>query len=116
MPTAAGQLKDRVAFERRAEVDDGYGNAVSGSWETFYECAARLRPLKGGEEVQAARLEGKQPAIVTVRRCAQALQVDTDCRVRDTRTDRVYAVTAPPADMEESRAFLDILVMSGVAA
>lgn len=57
-PTGAGDLTERVRFERRSAEGDGYGNA-EGSWEVLIASrAAKLRPTRGGEQVIAARQQG----------------------------------------------------------
>jgi head-tail adaptor len=53
----AHELKDKVRFDRRTAADDGYGNTQA-SWSALFTRMTRLRPVRGGETVQAARLEG----------------------------------------------------------
>jgi hypothetical protein len=43
MPSS-GQLRDRVTFQRRGTIDDGYGNEVSGPWTDVFSVAANIRP------------------------------------------------------------------------
>lgn len=111
----AGELRERVAFDQRVELDDGYGNTVGNFVEQF-AVSARVRPLKGSEAVQAARLAGQQPVVITVRMSRQVRGVGPHWRARNTRTGAVYAITAPPANMDERGAFLDILATVGEAA
>lgn len=111
---SAGELRERVAFEYRAAVDDGYGNEVSGDWTLGFRCAARIKPLRGGESVQAARLAGKQPVAITVRVSSNTRAVTTDWRVRDTRTDEVYNIRSK-VNPDEKRAYFEMECDSGVA-
>lgn len=109
----SGDLRERVAFDMRAQVDDGYGNHQAGFAEVF-TCRAGFTYLRGSEAVIAARLEGRQPIVVRIRASEQAKQIGPDWRMRDLRTGEEYAVrsAAPTPD----RQFVDIMVESGVAA
>lgn len=114
---AAGRLLHRLIFQKRLDAGDGYGNPVSGEWIDQFTVHASIRPLKGSEAVQAARLGGVQPVILSVRRSSQTLAVAPDWRAVDARNpETVYAITAPPADMTQKRQYLDILATIGVAA
>lgn len=108
----AGKLKEMIAFDRRIKDEDGYGN-VEGDWQEQFRTHARVQPIKGGEEVFAGRIAGKQPVIIQIRYSAQAQQITNAWRARDVRTGRTYNITSA-ADMGENRAFLDVLAISGV--
>jgi hypothetical protein len=69
--------------------------------------------LRGGEGVQAARLEGQQPAIVRVRACTATLRIRPDWRMRDLRSGVAYAIRG--ITLSPDRGYLDVLVQSGVA-
>jgi head-tail adaptor len=112
---SASELRDKVAFDKRTTTDDGYGN-VDGAWQEQFLEPARIRPLRGGEGVQAARLSGTQPVIITVRSSARTRQVTSSWRIRDARTGDIYAITAPPANTDEHDAYLDIMAVIGEAA
>lgn len=113
-PTSAADLRERVAWEKRGVVDDGYGNEVSGPFEEQFETRAGFTHLRGGEAVIASRLEGRQPVVVRVRASSETRLIDTDWQVRDVRTGDVYAVrsVAPTPD----RRWIDVMVERGVAA
>lgn len=113
LPTA-GSLRERVAFDVRLPIDDGYGNTVSGFFEQQFECAAEFRPRGGSEAVVAARLEGRNVFGVYIRSSIQARQITTDWRMRDARRGEVYAIRA--VDGITDRAFVYLTVESGVAA
>lgn len=114
-PTS-GAMRQKVFFQRRAIVDDGFGNEVSGDFETVFTDAAEFIPLRGGESVMGARLTGIQPYIVRVRSSIATRAVDASWQIVDARTGRAMAITAPPANMDQKNAFLDIMVSDGVAS
>jgi hypothetical protein len=113
LPTV-GSLKERVAFDLRLEVDDGYGNTAAGDFTPQFECAAEFRPRGGSEAVIAARLEGRNIFGVYIRSSVQARQITTDWRMRDARRGTVYAIRT--VDVITDRAFVYLTVESGVAA
>lgn len=112
---SAGELREKLRFESPAPVDDGYGNETAG-WTAEFKVWAGLRNLKGGEDVMAERLEGRQPVVIRVRRSARTLDIRSDWRAVHVASGAVYQLKAPPADMTGARAYLDILAESGVAA
>ncbi|MFC3163062.1 head-tail adaptor protein [Ciceribacter thiooxidans] len=111
--TGAGDLRERVAFDARAAVDDGHGNERSDFVEQF-PCRASFTPLRGGETVIASRLEGRQPVVVRVRASSKTRRIATDWRMRDLRTGFVYAVRSVIETSD--RTWVDVTVESGVAA
>lgn len=110
---SAGKLRETVAWDERAMVDDGYGNEV-GSFAEQFRTRAGFTFLRGGETVMAARLEGRQPLVVRVRRSSDTERIANEWRMRDLKTGTVYAVRA--AAPTEHPGFLDIVVEGGVAA
>lgn len=111
---AAGRLDRRLRFEKRQEVENGAGNFVAGFVAQF-ECAAHVMWMRGTEAVMAARLESRQPAILTIRVCEQAKQIGNDWRAVDVRDPRrVYNIRELPRETED-RAFFEMLAESGVA-
>lgn len=122
----AGHLFERVAFDERVTQPDGYGNEQENFVEQFQRRAG-FTFMRGGETVIGARLEGRQPLVVRVRRDSDTLKIASDWQMRDVRNGAwqgegdaavwsgpLYAVRsiAPTED----RQFLDIMVESGVAA
>lgn len=111
---SAGEFRDLLRFEKRDEVDDGAGNH-EGPWRArFTQCAA-MTPLRGGETVIAARLEGRQPAVFKVYCNAETRQITSDWRMVDVRSGAVYAVQSV-VDMERTGRFLTIMAEAGVAS
>lgn len=109
-------LREKVHFQRRGEVDDGFGNTVAGgAFETVHaNWSANLKPLHGSEAVMQSRLQGRQPYILTVRSSTETREVDESWRVVDARnSDRVFSITAPPTDPDGKRAWIEILVTAG---
>ena len=114
--SGAGPLRERVQFQSRATVaDDGFGaNVPGGPFEHRFTRWASYLPLRGGETVQASRLQGRQPMIVRVRQSAQTLEADASWRLVDARDpSRVFAIVGPPTDPDSKRAWLDFLVTEG---
>jgi head-tail adaptor len=112
---SAGELRERLRFERRpTTADDGYGN-VEGGWRVMFEEYARVRPMTGSETVISARLAGVQPVRMTVRSSTRTRQITTGWRAVDMRDEnRVFNITAPPANLDEKNAYLDIMAQLGV--
>lgn len=108
-----GELRTKIALQVRGEGDDGYGNTVTGPFETQAEVWAKFQYLRGGEEVMAGRLSGKQPAIITVRQNTATRAVTTSWRIltKDGEAWNIRAITDP----ENKRAWFEILAEKGVA-
>jgi len=114
--SGAGALRGRVHCQSREAVDDGLGSSVTGPWTTRFTVAAGFTPLRGGEQVMAARLSGTQPYVVRVRQSSQTRQVMTGWRLVDARNPaRVLAITAIN-DPDSNGAWLDIIVTEGAAS
>lgn len=64
MNTDAGGLRRRITF--RQPTTDGDGEASG--YADVVTRDARVTPKVGGEEVQASRMAGHQPVVITVRR------------------------------------------------
>jgi head-tail adaptor len=108
----AGNLRLRLEFQERASVSDGHGNE-QGDWQARYECAAERIMLRGGEQVMASRLEGRQPAVMTIRANSQARRITTDWRARDIRSEEIWAIRS--ISPSQKRDFIELLVEKGVA-
>jgi head-tail adaptor len=116
----AGQLREKVTFQRRDESPDGHGNELGGWTDQFSE-PCRLTPRLGGEEVIAARMSGVQPYIMTVRSSRRTRSVSAGWRAFDTRKgtgengepERLFEILSI-ADVDEKNAYIDFLVREGV--
>lgn len=113
----AGQLRERVTFQRRGQVPDGHGNEQTGDWTDQFSVSARLTPRLGGEEVIAARMTGVQPYILTVRMSKAIRTVDSSWRAYDARKGmgddgdpvRGFEILSL-ANVDEKGAYMDFLV------
>lgn len=111
MAITANQLTVPVQFDLVTEVEDGHGG-----FERVVEAfrtRAHILFLRGGETVQASRLQGKQPVVVTVRRSVKAALINPETILRDEREGTVYNVRAVVPT--EDRQFIEITAESGVA-
>jgi head-tail adaptor len=118
IPTQTGQLRHRIAFDKREDVNPDapldLGNTTSQFIEQFI-VAAKVEARFGGEAVTAARLTGQQPVNITVRQSTQTRLIGVDWRARDVRSGTVYAIRSI-VDPDDRRAWLEILCQTGVAA
>lgn len=85
---SAGELRDRLRFERRQKVADGYGNS-DGLWlPMFAPRRGKLAPTRGGDQVIAARAQGVSSWDLWIRWDVEAATVAPGDRVVDTRDER----------------------------
>lgn len=106
-------LQELVAFDEPVETADDYGG-VATSFAERLRAHAHFRYLRGGETVQARRLEGVQPVVVTIRQSALARTITTDWRMRDVRRGHTYNIRSiVPTD---DRVYLELTCERGVAA
>lgn len=109
----AGRLNELVAFDKRQQADDGYGNEIAGDFQEQFRHPAEFIHLKGGSEtVMQARLDSHPSVIMRVRKCAQTQQIEVDWQARDVRRGTAYNVRSITED--PSRALLDILAEANV--
>lgn len=115
---SAGDLYQRVAFDQRVtgnpDSPADYGNTVD-EWEEQFQTRAAFIHLRGGESVMASRLAGRHTQVIRVRASSQTREITTEWRARDARAGTIFNVRDITLN-EDDRAFLDILVESGVAA
>lgn len=113
MPTP--ELRRQITFSARAATPDGYGTPVSGAFADQFTVFARVRPMRGGEDVMAARLGGRQPVVLSVRSTPSTRLIRTEWRATDAQdATRVYALRSITPD--EKNRWIDILCEAGVAA
>jgi hypothetical protein len=106
-------MSQRVAFDARQAIDDGYGNVVAGDWQEQFRCRAEFMFARGSEEVMAARLEGRSPMLVRIYRSSASEAITTDWQMRDLGDGEAYNVR--DVTWDNSRAVIDLLVEGGVA-
>ncbi|MEJ5079797.1 head-tail adaptor protein [Ochrobactrum sp. MYb379] len=123
--SGAGSLNAKVTFQRRENLDDGYGG-TRGEWVDQFTVAARLAPKFGGnaESLVASRLVSQQPYNLTVRASGQTRQVSPTWRAYDSRAgisagsngeqrpNRVFGIKTV-VNPDEQNAYLEMLVIEG---
>jgi len=109
-----GALRHKLEFQKRGVTDDGFGNDVAGPFETVFTQRAQMIARNGTETVMAARLQGVQPYTVRIRYSAQAAAVTADWQIIDARNmARVFAIAAPPVNVDGKNQWIEILVKEG---
>ncbi len=109
----AGDLRHRVAFDKRQREKDGSGNWQSSFVEQFQRRAAFVY-AGGGEAVMAARLEGRGVLKIRVRSCSLTRTITQDWQMRDARLGTVYAIKE--VDAVTDRQWVYLVVERGVAS
>ena len=109
----AGDLKERAAFDKRVDREDGLGNTVA-EWEEQFSVRAGYMHLRGGEAVMASRLENRHPQVIRIRASSQARSITAEWRCRDTRTGNVFAIR--DVTHTTDRKWVDLLCERGTAA
>lgn len=107
-----GALDHRFGFSQQTKAGDGLGGETSEFMEVFV-CAAGVTHLRGGEAVQAARLQGQKTVVIRVRSSSQSRKVTADWRATDKRSGVIFNVrdVTPTSD----GLYLDVTAQSGVA-
>lgn len=113
--TSSGDLRDRLTFSKREVTADEFGNPVTGEFEDAFTRWAEIKPMRGGEDVLGARLQGTQPILIRVRYDSQTKEITPDWRAIDARDGTVYAIRTA-VDMDRRRAWIELLAEAGVAA
>ena len=67
----AGNLRDRVTFQRLVQHDDGYGNTVN-AWADHLTVWADMRETVGREAVRAGAVEAARTATLRIRASSQS--------------------------------------------
>ena len=104
----AGDLTKRATLLEPIEAVDDDGQVVQ-SWADRGTVWCNWTPRRGGEGVMQARIESRNPAIITVRASALTRQITSEWRVQI--TGRVYDVQEDPTETPD-RAFLEFLAMT----
>lgn len=116
-PKGAGDLRQKVKFQRRNAGDDGYGNA-EGDWadlDIIRSCS--MAPTRGGETVQAGRLTGTALWDIWVRAGSAAKSLAVGDRAIDVRDQtRVFNIVFGPADMDGRNTWLLLQATTGEAS
>ena len=104
----SGMLRHRITVQRPAETPDGAGGATQ-TWQDVATVRAFVKPISGGERLQAMRLESD----VTTRIFAR-YGLDVDAEDRITYDGRLFVVKAV-LNLEEANKWLEIYTVEGQA-
>lgn len=110
---ASGKMRTKLAFQKRATGDDGFGTVISGDFETVFFDYAELTPRFGAEAVIAGRLQGVQPYTIKIRAHTNARLVDATWRAVNARDGTVYSIVSPPTDATQKNAEIEFLATVG---
>ncbi|SES05553.1 head-tail adaptor protein [Rhizobium sp. NFR03] len=111
---SSGAMREKLHFQQRGTVDDGYGNEVSGPYATVFTEPAQLVARAGGEAVQASRLSGIQPYTVWVRSNERTRSVTPAWRIVDARSPRELNIRTA-SNPDGRNGWIEFLVDDGVA-
>lgn len=114
----AGQLRNKVRFERRGvPTNDGAGNEMA-SWDTLIERAAQIKAVPvtnaSAEAVIQGRLSGTAFMTITVRYDAQTKTITPDDRAVNVETGDVYNVRSA-LDLDGDKRWITMDCEKGVA-
>lgn len=113
---SGGQLNRLINVEARGASDDGYGNAVADTWSTVIANEpAEIRPLRGGEGVEAAKLQGKALVEIRVRHSARTAQITTAHRIANARVAGEFYNVRYIENPDMRGRYLKIVAERGVA-
>jgi head-tail adaptor len=114
--SGAGDLRYRVTFAERDTTQDEYGN-VSGGWVDRFTVSANIIAKLGGEAVDAARLAGRQPVLIRVRKSPDTRLITTDWRATDGEGREYNIRTAIDPLIGDSRhgLWIEMIAETGVA-
>lgn len=108
-----GKFIHRLSFQKRVETaNDGLGNQLTEFQEQF-QTRARKHYLRGSNAVLSAKLEGRQPVLVQVRKSCRTEEVTADWRAVDVRTKEIFNIRS--IEPEENRQEISFIVERGVA-
>lgn len=115
-PRGAGELRQKVRFERRVNTPDGYGNTKAGWEDLALDRSCSLTPTRGGESVQAGRAAGSASWDMWLRNDRALRGVTTADRVVDARDgSRSFNIVFGPVDMDGDGRWLFCQLVSGGA-
>lgn len=115
-PKGAGDLRQRVKFQRRLVADDTYGNTISGAFSDLgVSRACSLSPTRGGESVQAGRLAGTASWDIWVRHDSGTLSLRVGDRAINERDASQTFNIVFIGDMDGRLAWLLIQATTGGA-
>ncbi|MCB4861970.1 head-tail adaptor protein [Sphingobium sp. PNB] len=109
----AGQLRDLLTIRRKSQISDGMGGFRSQWDDVLTNIPARITATRGGEAVNAQRLNGHQPFEITVRLCADTQTITSADIAVNARTGTTYNIKWISSLEEGRKSFLLILAQAG---
>jgi len=111
---AAARLRHSVRFERRATDPDEFGNDM-GDWQPrISPIWAEVKPLRGGEEVLSAKLQGRAIYELLVRSSSETRTINVGDRAINARTGEAFNIrSVENRDMRNK--FLTLTCETGTA-
>lgn len=110
----AGRLTERLTFLRREETSDGAGN-VRGEWVPEFTVWAEMQMRPGSESFTQARMEGRIPASVRVRRSPQTMRIRGDWKAKDARGETYNVIAPTPDPMDRGVVMMTLMGGEGAA-
>lgn len=108
----AGRLRHRITFETFAGTDDGFGNK-SGLWVLALKAWGDLKETRGGERIEAGRVEASATGTLRVRQDSLSLTITEAHRVKD-HLGRYWNIRSIVDPFGDGTA-LEMLIERGVA-
>jgi SPP1 family predicted phage head-tail adaptor len=100
------QLRHLMTFQRPVTQDDVYGGTQQ-SWADEFQTWGHILYLRGGESVMQARLESRQPVVITVHQNDDTMRVDSSWRV--VYGSQIFNLKEHPRPNQERRPYLEVL-------
>lgn len=115
MTTNKNLLRDRVAFDKRADAIEGEAGGTPGDWVEQFQEACALTWLRGSEPVIAQRLQGVNPVVIKIRSSTRARMIDASWRARLPRkNNRLLNIRSIIPDDRDF--YLELTCEAGVAS
>lgn len=95
----AGQLRNRITFQRPTSGVDDYGQPIPGGFEDVVTVWAQIRPTGSNERLAAAQMQSGQTHVVTVRYSAALAAATGAWRIK--YGVRLFGVVGLPRDYDE---------------
>lgn len=113
-PTYSGKMIFRVRFDKQVSVPAD-GGGVQTDWLPQFTRWSDIRPMRGGEGIQAQRLVGTQPALLIVMADSSTKQIDPSWRAVELKNNQPvhYYAIKTAADMERKNKYITMVVVEG---
>lgn len=110
---SAGELTETVAFYRRNDTTDDYGNPTSGYEATpYFSARCKFEPLRSRERLEAGRLSGTVAGTIWLRRSADAEAITAADKAVINGVE--YQLRSPPVTTGYRDRFVEMDVERGV--